>query len=218
MDLQTAIKKPFGDMKTLAIGMILMIIPLVNILTIPGYILKLASKTMKGDKKLPKFENFGELVVDSLKAIVTLFIHGILFTIVATILAFIPIIGPILAFVWMIVFMFIMVSGVLTLAKTKSIVAAINVPELVKKAMKPDFIIAVIVAAIISMIISGLVSGILIAIFGAALLPTLMVDPAQLMNMLGALLGAGAIFYIVSAVLGFVIYVFFITLVAEAYK
>ncbi len=223
MDIGTAISKPFSDVKTLIMGIILLIIPIINFLTIPGYLLRVASKVMNGDKALPKFDNFGELVVDSLKAIVTLFIHVIVYMIVALILAIIPIVGPILALIWMIVFSFIMISGVLTLAQTKSIGAAINIPELFKKAKSTQFIIAVIVALIISWIIYAIIGVIVIAIFGAALMPTMLTgavitDPAQIMAMIGTLMGAGIIMYLLSSIVGFVLSVFAITLTAEAYK
>ena len=81
----------------------------------------------------------------------------------------------------------------------------------------------VIVAAVISMIIYGVIGAIILAVFGAAILPTLLTgavitDPIQIMNLFGALMGAGAIMYVVSAIVGFVIYVFSITLTAESYK
>ncbi len=223
MDISTAMKKPFSNVKTMIIGMILLLIPIINILTIPGFMLRVASKTMSGNKALPEFNNFGELVVDSLKAIVTLVIHWLIMLIVFTILAIIPIIGPVLALIWMIVFTFIVISGVLTLAKTKSIGAAINIPELFNKAKNANFIIAVIVAAVISWIIYAIIAGIVIAIFGAALIPSLMTgaimtDPMQMMNMLGMIAGAGIVLYLLSAIVGFILHVFSITLVAESYK
>jgi hypothetical protein len=222
MDIKTAMSKPFSDVKTLVIGIILMIIPLINILTIPGFILRVASKTMSGDKTLPKFDNFGELVIDSLKAIVTLIIHFIVYTIIAVILAFIPFVGPVLSLIWMVVFAFIMVSGVMTLAKTKNIGEAINIPELFKKAKNANFIIAVIVAGVISMIILGIITAIITLVFGAAMLPTLMLgqtlDPMQMMNLAGTMVGVGLVGMIIMSIFGFILNVFSTTLIAESYK
>ena len=70
MNIGAAIGKPFGNIKTLIIGLILMIIPIINILTIPGYLIRVANRTMNNDNTLPSFGNFGELIVDSIKYIV----------------------------------------------------------------------------------------------------------------------------------------------------
>ena len=70
MNIGAAIGKPFGNIKTLIIGLILMIIPIINILVIPGYLIRIANRTMNNDNTLPKFGNFGELIVDSIKYIV----------------------------------------------------------------------------------------------------------------------------------------------------
>ncbi len=87
MDIGTAVGKPFSDIKTLVIGIILMIIPVVNILTIPGYMIRVANRTMNNDNSLPGFSNFGELIVDSIKYIVI----SIVLMIPATIVLFIAI-------------------------------------------------------------------------------------------------------------------------------
>ena len=70
MDIGTAVGKPFSNIKTLVIGIILMIIPVVNILTIPGYLIRIANRTMNNDNSLPGFGNFGELIIDSIKYII----------------------------------------------------------------------------------------------------------------------------------------------------
>jgi len=70
VDIGAALGKPFGNIKNLVIGIILMLIPIVNILTIPGYMIRVANRTMSKDNSLPGFDNFGELVVDSIKYIV----------------------------------------------------------------------------------------------------------------------------------------------------
>ncbi len=90
MNIGTAIGKPFGNIKSLIIGIILMVIPIVNILTIPGYFIRVANRTMNNDNTLPSFGNFGELVVDSIKYIVI----SIVLMIPAMIVLFIAL-GPI---------------------------------------------------------------------------------------------------------------------------
>ena len=70
MNIGAAIGKPFGNIKNLVIGLILMIIPVVNALTIPGYLIRVAGRTMNNDNTLPNFGNFGELIIDSIKYIV----------------------------------------------------------------------------------------------------------------------------------------------------
>ena len=63
MDLGVAFKKPFSNITNLIIGIILSLIPIINVLTIPGYLLRVAKKTMSKDKSLPNFSNFGELLL-----------------------------------------------------------------------------------------------------------------------------------------------------------
>ncbi len=70
MNIGAAIGKPFGNIKNLIIGIILLIIPVVNVLTIPGYLIRVAGKTMNNDNTLPSFGNFGELIIDSIKYLV----------------------------------------------------------------------------------------------------------------------------------------------------
>ena len=67
MNIGAAIGKPFGNIKTMIIGIILMIIPIINILVIPGYLIRVANRTINNDNTLPSFGNFGELIVDSIK-------------------------------------------------------------------------------------------------------------------------------------------------------
>jgi hypothetical protein len=224
MDVGNAITRPFSNITTLVIGIILMIIPIINILTIPGYFMRVAKTAMAKKKELPKFDNFGGLIVDSIKAIVTLIIHYIVFAIVAIILSLIPYINGVLVAIWTIIFIFIVLSGFLTLAKTGDIGKAINVPELVKQAARANFIIAVIVAAIISIVIMAIIGAILMVGLGAAMLPTIMSmtmggvsDPMALMSMIGALAGVGIIGAIIAVIVGYILEVFSVTLIAEEY-
>jgi len=226
MDFGTAIGKPFSNITNLIIGIVLMIIPIVNILTIPGYLLRVAKKTMEGDKKLPGFDNFGELVVNSIKMIIVGIVYGIIGIIVAFILMLIPFVGIALMVIWYIVLMFIIYSAFMALAQTGDIGAALGIKTVAKKAMKANFIIAVIVAAIVTGIIAFIVAFVVILIAGASLLPLLMsmsnpsviMDPATSMQLFAGIMGALMILVPIMLILSFILNVFFITLVAEAYK
>jgi hypothetical protein len=75
MNLGTALSKPFSNVKNYVTGLILSIIPIVSTLTIPGYTIRIASRTMNNDNSLPGFENFGELVVDSIKYLIVWIVY-----------------------------------------------------------------------------------------------------------------------------------------------
>lgn len=226
MDFGTAIRKPFSNITNLIIGIVLMIIPILNILTIPGYLLRVAKKTMGGDKSLPSFDNFGELVVNSIKLIIVGLVYCIIGMIVAIVLAFIPFIGIVLVLIWCVVLIFIIYSAMMALAQTGDLGAAFNIQAIAKKAMKADFIIAIIVATLVSMIIAFIVILVVGLIAGASVLPTLMgmSDPSVIMNpmmtteLIVGMFSALIILVPIMLVLSFVLHVFFITLVAEAYK
>ncbi|MFA4854970.1 MAG: DUF4013 domain-containing protein [archaeon] len=226
MDFGTAIGKPFSNITNLVIGIVLMIIPIVNILTIPGYLLRVAKKTMDGDKKLPGFGNFGELVISSIKMIVVGIVYGIIGMIVAFILMLIPFVGAVLVIIWYIVLTFIIYAAMMTLAQTNDIGAALGIPTVTKKALKGSFIIAVIVAAIVTGIIASIVALVVILITGASLLPLLMsmsdpsliMDPAMAMELFTGIMGMFMILMPIMIILSFILNVFFITIVAEAYK
>lgn len=210
--------KPFSNIKNLVIGIVLMIIPIVNILTIPGYMLRVAKKTMSGDNSLPGFGNFGELVVDSIKAIVVGIVYGIIITIVLFILMLIPYgIGAVLGFIWYIVAIFMLLSAMMTLARTGSIGAALGVPSVLKRVANGGFIASVIVGAIIADIIAAIVMVIVILIFAASMLPVFLSgtipDAAALMGMISGL-GIGMVIMLVVA---YILVVFFYSLVAGSY-
>ena len=89
MDLGTAIGKPFSNIKNLVILIVLQIIPLINIITVPGYMIRVANRTMNNDNSMPDFGNFGELIVDSIKYIVISIVYMI-----PAMVVFIIAIGP----------------------------------------------------------------------------------------------------------------------------
>ena len=215
MNIGMAIGKPFSNIKNLIIGLVLLMIPLVNGLIIPGYLLRVATKTINKDNALPGFENIVDLVVNSIKLGVVVVIYLVLYMIVTFVLLMIPYVGSLLSLLLSIAFGFILVSAVMTLAKAGSIGGSLNVPEVAKKAFKMDFIIAVIVGGIISGIILGVVGFILVLIFGAVLITALMSgDPAAL----SGLLGTSIIGMVVLMIVFYILEVFSLSLAAEAYS
>ncbi len=219
MNFGVAFGKPFSNVKNLLIGLVLTLIPVVNFFTIPGYFLRLANHTMNKNNALPGFENFGELVVNSLKSWVVVVGYILLSIVVTTVLVLIPLLGPLLAFVWSIVFIFLMLSALLTLAKAGDLRAAFGLKAVAKKALAVNFIIAVVVASIIA----GVISAILFVLFGVVLgasflpyIPTILsgtLDPKMFSDMFGIMMVGGVILGIV----GYILNVFFYSLAAEAY-
>ncbi|MCX6798571.1 MAG: DUF4013 domain-containing protein [Candidatus Diapherotrites archaeon] len=225
MNIGAALGKPFNNIVNLVIGIVLMAIPLLNILTIPGYFLRIAKRTMDKDNKLPGFENFGELVVNSIKVIIVGIVYAIIWMIVSFILMFIPLIGPVLVLVCNIVFMFIALSAMMTLAKSGNIGEALGIPTVAKKAMNVGFIVSVIVGGIITAIVMGVVFVILLVIAGASLLPSLtplltggVMDPAALATLIPILITSFAVGMVVLVVVEYIMMVFFYSLVAESYQ
>ena len=225
MDIGTAFSKPFSNITNLIIGIILSIIPFINIITIPGYMLRIANRTMNKKNELPGFDNFGELVVESIKAIVVIIVYVIIYAIISAILGFIPYIGGALVVIWSIIFAFIAIAGMMTLAETKSIGAALNIPEVFGKAKSAKFIVAVIIGAIIAAVIMLIILVIVGAIFGASMLPVIMaaaaggtVGPEVIMGLMGTLVGVGIIAGVIAIVVGYILDVFFVTIVAESFK
>ena len=84
MDFVEAIKRPFTDIKKWLIGVVLMILPVVNFLSI-GYILESGRMSLKHNKKLPEWKNWGTLFVDGLLAAIL----GIIYMIPAFVIGFI---------------------------------------------------------------------------------------------------------------------------------
>ena len=217
MNFGVAFGKPFSNVKNLLIGLVLTLIPLVNILTIPGYFLRLANHTMNKNNALPGFENFSELVVNSLKVLVLAIVYMLLSTVVTIVLALIPLLGPLLIVVWNIVFIFLVLSAVMTLAKTGNLRAAFGLKAVAKKALAVNFIIAVVVGMVISGLVLGILFVLLGVVLGASFLPALMsgtFDAAMLSTMFSTMILGG----IVVGIVGYILNVFFYSLAAEAYQ
>lgn len=69
MDFGEAIKRPFSDLKKFIIGALLNIIPIVNFLSM-GYVLKSAEMSLKKQRGLPEWTDWGNLFVKGLLAAV----------------------------------------------------------------------------------------------------------------------------------------------------
>ncbi|NQU98510.1 DUF4013 domain-containing protein [Candidatus Woesearchaeota archaeon] len=75
-----ALKRPFSDWKKLGVGFLLYLIPIVNIITgffAWGYQLECAHSTFKKKKELPAWQDWGNLFVRGLLALVISFIYAI---------------------------------------------------------------------------------------------------------------------------------------------
>jgi len=81
MDLGEAIKRPFSDLKKFIIGALLNILPIVNFLSM-GYALKAGEMSLKKNRSLPEWTDWGNLFVKGLLA----FILSIIWMIPALIL------------------------------------------------------------------------------------------------------------------------------------
>ncbi|MBN1156672.1 DUF4013 domain-containing protein [Candidatus Woesearchaeota archaeon] len=65
VNYEAAIKRPFSDFGKLAIGTLIGLVPIVNLL-LSGYLLECARSSAKKDLKLPQWTNWGELFVHGL--------------------------------------------------------------------------------------------------------------------------------------------------------
>jgi len=69
VEFVNAIKRPFSDWKKMGIGAAMYLIPIVNWITqffASGYIINCAKSAMKKDKKLPEWDNWGDMFVKGL--------------------------------------------------------------------------------------------------------------------------------------------------------
>lgn len=82
VDYGGAIKKPFTNIPSLVIGIIVGIIPIVNILNI-GFGLQTAQKTLNGDKTLASWKEIADIIVKAIAGIVIAIIYYVPALIVA---------------------------------------------------------------------------------------------------------------------------------------
>ncbi|MBI2549491.1 DUF4013 domain-containing protein [Candidatus Woesearchaeota archaeon] len=89
MDVEHAIHRPFSDAKKLGIGVLLSVIPLVNIITsifVSGYLFYCAQTAMKKKKPLPEWKDWGDLAVKGILVFLIWIIYMLPLVVVAIIL------------------------------------------------------------------------------------------------------------------------------------
>ncbi len=203
MDLINTIKKPFADYKTLIIGIVISLIPIVSILNM-GYIMKV----IRERKKLPEYTFNSDLIMDSLKAlvfgIIWAFIIAIIFAILtlffggsvlsgldfsdpATVMTSIAgsiatiIAAGIIFIIVGIILVLIVFAGFLNFVKKNSLKAGFAIGDIIKIAFSGKFIIAFVIAMILAFVIQFIWGYIL------TLLAVLMTNPILAAILLGLL-------------------------------
>jgi len=183
VDYAKAIMKPFSNMTTLVIGMVIGAIPVLNLL-VTGYGLKVGQKTIKGDSKLPEW-SVGDLVDYIVKLImyIIIVIVYLLPGAIITAVGALPIIGAIISAamsgsmdptifmsalasggVLMLIGVLILLIGailsIMAIASylaSNNIMAAFNVGKVLKKTLTASFIISLIVLIIYGMVLAFIV-------------------------------------------------------------
>ncbi|MCR4369158.1 MAG: DUF4013 domain-containing protein [archaeon] len=188
VDIAGAIKKPFDDLKTAGIGIILGLIPLVNLLVV-GYGVNVARRTVAKDNKLPawSFDSLLQYLKDAIFAIIIYIIYmipaGIAFAIglglaIGTLLPAIlsgntgAIVGGIagafaaggvfalLAGLLVVIGEVMASIGIIFYAKENSLGAAFNFGAIIKKILTAQYIIAIIVL-VVYWIVLGIIATVL---------------------------------------------------------
>jgi hypothetical protein len=185
-----AIKRPFSDIKTLAVGILISIIPIVNFIAM-GYMLKCAKTAMAGKKPLPEWEAYGNL-----------FVKGVVAALIALAYVIIPVliigislgtailsyfggvaagmmggagsmaaigsagIGIIVGGILYLIAMYFIPAALMNYAKTEQASSAFKLREVFKKALSVDYLIVWLVVAVYAMILGVITSIIPIIGFG----------------------------------------------------
>lgn len=178
MNFESAIKRPFQDLKTFVIGIIISVIPIVNLLTF-GFVLECSRRSLRGDNSLPKWENFGKLFVDGLKMIAVSLVYQIP-TLVIAVIALGPTalaaigglasgntsaltgaagglgVGLIVTLVAAVIFGLLAIAGILRMAVEGKFGAAFSFGEVRKKGLTRSMFFAYVAVIIVSLVISVL--------------------------------------------------------------
>jgi hypothetical protein len=190
VDFGTAIKKPFGDVKTLAIGSVIGLIPIVSLL-VNGYGFKIAEKTMKGKNDLIEWslDDLTEYVIKAIMGIIISLGYAIIPLIILAI-GIGPIVssflteiisggndfsmvgnalmtsGPIIGLgaILLLVALFITPMALMKWVKKGELSAAFKIGDVVKNTLTGDYIIAWIF-----LIVYGMILGIIVGILGLLL-------------------------------------------------
>jgi hypothetical protein len=193
VDFGSAIKKPFMNSKTLAIGAVIGLIPIVSLL-INGYGLKIAEKTIKGKKDLIEwsFDSLSDYVIKAIMSIIIMLGYLIIPLIIigagimtlmsgfigqlasgtvdySSMINMSMSAGPIVAIggILMLAAIFVIPMAMMKWLKKGNVGAAFNIMNVVKNALTTDYIIAwlfIIVYGIVVGFIVGIISAILLLI------------------------------------------------------
>ena len=186
VDYMGAIKKPFEDLTTLVIGIVIGIIPIVQLLN-TGYGVLTAKKVLAGDKKLMAWD-FGK-IVDMIIAIIMVIIIVIVYSIPGTALALLGLAGAIgillanvanplnaigaigtaiaagglflllAGLIWLVAIL-LLPMAIMNYAQKNSITAAFDLGTILKKTARVNYLVSLIVLVIYTIILS-IVAGII---------------------------------------------------------
>lgn len=172
-----AFRRPFQDIKSLLIGIVIMLIPIVNFIGI-GYLLQCAKSAVKHNYKLPVWENWLDLFIKGIIAFVIFIIYSIPAGIILLLtglkaagslsgmmsggmMALIPIVatagtGLLIAVVVEIVFLLIGTAAIVRYADKGNLGAAFEVGAIVKKAFTGTYFAAWLVGGIYALVLSAI--------------------------------------------------------------
>ncbi len=169
-DFETAFKKPVRDLKKLVIGCLLNIIPIVNLFA-TGYLLKVAKMTMMRKNDLPEWQDWGDLFVKGLLAVVI----GLLYAIPLLVVAFVALGSTIFAIITMgelnvsgfsialLLVLFILTtivapSAIMNFVSGEKFGSAFEFQVVLRKAFTKDFLLAWFVSMMYTLLLGFLFS------------------------------------------------------------
>jgi len=163
-----SIKLPFSDFNKLAIGAVLYIIPVVNLITgifATGYILEAAKNAMNKKFTMPKWKGWGKLFVKGLLAVIITLIYFIPAMILlfiglgSRITIFMPVMIVIGAIVGIVTFYF-SPNAIMQFIHYNRFSAAFRFKDVIKRGLTGRYLIAWIIAVIYTVLIILIGSGI----------------------------------------------------------
>lgn len=174
MDYEYAIKRPFGDLKKLLIGILLNILPIVNFFSM-GYILESTNITLNKKKGVPEWDNWKELFMHGLFAfIIGLFyvLPGIIFAglglgigvlkglLTKSFLEGVETGGPIIIAAVLLLFVasYIVPISIVLYAKKFNFMDAFNFSEIIKNIFTGKYALVWLVSMVINLVCLGILS------------------------------------------------------------
>ena len=177
VDYTRAIKRPFEDVGTLAIGIILSLVPIVSFLAM-GYQVNIAKETLNGKYGMPKWDDWGGLFVKGLIVAVMYFVYlipaMIVFVLGAGGVVAAAISNPsavmgaiagggvfiLLGGLLALLAMYLIPAGIVGYARSDDIKAFFDRETIFSKAFKADYFIVSLVMMvlwIVAMVVSGII-------------------------------------------------------------